>query len=371
MAAIENRLRDLVRRHYDRLMAGVVLLGLVGSLAYLALSVGRIQREQHDFDEEIRRLRPRYPTAPAFDEAECKSIQDRIATPFRVDEAHWTNSPMLVPEARVSCFLCWRPIEYSATVCPHCLAEQPPPDGTPADGDGDRDGMPDAWEKEHGLDPTDSSDALRDADGDKFSNLAEYSAKTSPTDPSSYPPLVEQLFVKQIVPHPFPLQYRSRVTSVDGRQRYGVNTLDRRTRLAGIGEEVEGFKIVAHEEKFEPSKQTPGLRVDVSVLTLQRGEKTIHLVKDVVHSHVEYDVTLWFALDDLAVKAEVGKEFRLRSETYRLLEVDSAEQSALIHAALDGRKALIRKRPDAPVTKPEERENTVAPAGAVGGEVPK
>jgi hypothetical protein len=371
MAASDGRLKDVARRHYDRLVAAAVLLGLLGSLAYLAMSVRRIQVEQHLFDDEIRRLRPRYETATVFDEGQCTALQARIAEPFRVDEGRWTNSLMFVPEARVVCFFCWRPIEYVAPVCPHCLAEQPPPDGTPADGDSDKDGMPDKWEKEYGFDPLDPSDAARDADGDGFSNAAEYAAQTDPTDPASHPPLVEQLFVKQIVAHPFPLQYRSRVTSTNGRQRYGVNTRGGRTYMVGIGDEVDGFKVIAYEEKFEASKEGPKRRIDVSVLTLQRGDKTIHLVMDVEHSHVEYEIALWFALDDVTIKAELGKEFRVREQVYRLLEVDSAEQSALIQAAPDGERTLIRKRSDPPITKQEERENVVAPARAPGGDVSK
>jgi Bacterial TSP3 repeat len=53
--------------------------------------------------------------------------------------------------------------------------------GTDTDGDG----MPDAWEIAHGLNPTNSSDAARDDDGDGFSNLQEYLAGTDPADPSN------------------------------------------------------------------------------------------------------------------------------------------------------------------------------------------
>lgn len=65
--------------------------------------------------------------------------------------------------------------------------------GTPTPGsgppvvsaDGDADGMPDAWEREHGLDPGNQADAAEDADGDGSSNLGEYQAGTDPRDPAS------------------------------------------------------------------------------------------------------------------------------------------------------------------------------------------
>ena len=51
--------------------------------------------------------------------------------------------------------------------------------------DSDGDGMPDAWEIAHGLNPSDPSDAARDDDHDGMTNLQEYLAGTDPHDPVS------------------------------------------------------------------------------------------------------------------------------------------------------------------------------------------
>jgi pectate lyase len=40
--------------------------------------------------------------------------------------------------------------------------------------DSDHDGMPDEWEKQHGLDPKDISDGAKDRDGDGYTNVEEY-----------------------------------------------------------------------------------------------------------------------------------------------------------------------------------------------------
>ena len=45
--------------------------------------------------------------------------------------------------------------------------------GTPYK-DTDSDGMPDAWEKAHGLNPNDASDALKDCSGDGYTNIEKY-----------------------------------------------------------------------------------------------------------------------------------------------------------------------------------------------------
>ncbi len=45
--------------------------------------------------------------------------------------------------------------------------------GTPP-ADADHDGMPDEWEKERGLDPTDAGDSKKDRDNDGYTNIEEY-----------------------------------------------------------------------------------------------------------------------------------------------------------------------------------------------------
>lgn len=51
--------------------------------------------------------------------------------------------------------------------------------------DADSDGLPDAWESVHGLDPQNSADAPLDADHDGVTNLDEYLSGTDPQDAGS------------------------------------------------------------------------------------------------------------------------------------------------------------------------------------------
>ncbi|PTX91667.1 polysaccharide lyase [Opitutus sp. ER46] len=52
--------------------------------------------------------------------------------------------------------------------------------------DGDADGMPDAWEKQHGLDPADAADGAADADGDGYTNVEEFLNGTGPREAVDY-----------------------------------------------------------------------------------------------------------------------------------------------------------------------------------------
>ncbi len=49
--------------------------------------------------------------------------------------------------------------------------------------DADRDGMPDAWERAHGLNPADPADAAADANGDGYTNIEEYLNGRDPKAP--------------------------------------------------------------------------------------------------------------------------------------------------------------------------------------------
>jgi len=51
--------------------------------------------------------------------------------------------------------------------------------------DTDHDGMPDGWERAHGLNPANPADAAPDDDGDGMTNLQEFLAGTDPANPAS------------------------------------------------------------------------------------------------------------------------------------------------------------------------------------------
>jgi hypothetical protein len=56
--------------------------------------------------------------------------------------------------------------------------------GTPY-ADADTDGMPDAWEKSHGLNPNDAADASADANGDGYTNIEDFINGLDPRAPKT------------------------------------------------------------------------------------------------------------------------------------------------------------------------------------------
>ncbi|HXG46631.1 MAG TPA: alkaline phosphatase family protein, partial [Methylomirabilota bacterium] len=65
------------------------------------------------------------------------------------------------------------------------VADVPNPGPASAQTDSDGDGLPNAWEIEHGLDPFNPADVGLDPDGDGLSNGQEYQTGTDPRDPTS------------------------------------------------------------------------------------------------------------------------------------------------------------------------------------------
>jgi hypothetical protein len=329
--------------HYDKLLAIVMLCGLLGSLLYLAVQVGLIQTRQKQFVRMIDALQPRHPDAAEVDTHVYENALQAFQAPDLI--TNWAQT-MFVPERRVSCVDCRRPILYDAMVCPFCEAEQPPEKEDRVDYDGDGDGMWDSWERAHGLDPRDPRDAHIDTDGDGFTNLEEFMAdpRTDPRDPEDHPSIIAKLRVADLEADPFKLRFKSVIKLPDGDLKFAINTRgNTRTYFRRLNEEVEGFTLFKYVPREETEKVGGMTRqADVSILTLKRGEKLIPLVKGKDVQYNEYTARLVFTVDGSEYIVRMDDELTLARKVYKVITIDTQKRSLILRSLQDGRELVIR-----------------------------
>jgi hypothetical protein len=329
-----ERLKIWFESYYDKWIALLAILGLLFSLVYILYRAGTLPADQDRFNAEQKSLTPQFPTAAPPDTLVFEEAQERRTGPFQLPD--WTNK-LMTPELRVICIQCERPIPFTATNCPFltCQAAQPPDVIVTDDRDGD--GMPDAWEKKYNLNPLDPTDAVGDLDNDGFTNVEEHRAATDPTHPKEHPAYLTKLRVLEFRPIDFKLVFKAVSKMTDG-EMFQLNLRDNeRTLFLRLGENTdkahpsEGFKLV--DFKREPDPRTPDNRYrDQEILTLQKGDKLIRLIKGQKTPWNEFEISLLFALENREIKVRAGSEFELRGVKYRVKEIDSKAQRVLIES---------------------------------------
>ena len=253
--------KNFLAAHYDWLVlaAGVVVLA-VGVLVYVA-SLGEDAEDSAAAEvQRLRRMKPSATGVKPVDMTELKATFRLAKNPVRVSDVPVDAESFLASERRVLCAKCRKAIPGDVKLCPACpfcgekqLVE------TKVVLDADADGLPDEWEKKYGLNPHDPSDANADADGDDFTNLEEFAAKTDPKDRKDHPDYLDSLSIqlplkKTYLPFLFTAANKIptgwRCEFFDPKQRDNYNRLGR-TVTAVIGEEIgkSGFVLKACEQK--------------------------------------------------------------------------------------------------------------------------
>ena len=190
--------KNFFKDHYDWLVAAVGLALLVGVGALFATSLDNTpEAARAACESELKQRTPAYKNVPSTDEVfrKLEAVQKHMASPSLLAVPSDTNGCFLASERRVFCKKCRNPISVDSKICEECKTPQQLDEATVVRGgiDTDQDGMPDAWERKYGLNPYDPADAKKDLDGDTFTNLEEYEAKTDPTNPDDHPDFLEFL----------------------------------------------------------------------------------------------------------------------------------------------------------------------------------
>jgi len=316
--------RSWTARYYDKIILVVVLLLLLGSVAWLMMRIGR--------ETQLMAVSGGSHTPGPAQLAPPVSLEPMDETRLRLDrpfQAGASSNWAFASELRVACVACAKPIPYRAVECPICGAAQPEKtDERKVDSDGD--GMPDWYEAEHRLNPHDPGDAALDSDGDGFSNVEEFLAGTSPTNPAEFPAMVSKLRFERVQRQPFRLRFLAinKLTETEVRYQLNLRTMDR-TYFAALGDVVEGY-TVASFEKLEDGRE---------VLTLMQDERKVRLEKGKVYSDEQLLVALVSLIDKQPIRTRINGTFRLRDGEYVVRS--AAEDGVRIESVTTGKTVVV------------------------------
>lgn len=334
-----KKIWEWMAARYDRLLALVIFLALAGSLVYLAIRIGMIRMLDEQYTSRLDALTPRYPAAETVSAADYERAMNLVRNPVQL--AMWTNS-LTIPELRIWCIDCKRPIGFDDMVCDFCGAKQPREDEV-VRVDTDGDGIPDVVEEQYKLDPRDPKDALEDSDGDKFDNLHEYRVGTNLRDRMDHPPIEPYIAISKIDAIPFNFLFKSYMRGRGDRITFQLNTRDQgQTYFVKLGAEVEGFTVTNFTRNVLQGEGQGSPRQDRSELTLQKGEKTIILVRGEDVQYDEYTVHFRFRLDGTEYPCKLGDRFQCRPKhAYELIHIDSARKTVVLQRLIDGKEFTI------------------------------
>lgn len=282
--------RNFIVAHYDWLALGVAVIALAAAGVFAVGSFG------DDPDECAADAAARYQRVVREGESGVKSVDlveyerassllDLKKVPKLADIDAAGN--FLSSFARVFCGHCHRPMPADAAVCPFCKEAPVVKEEPVVVADSDGDGMPDEWEKKYGLDPNDPADASLDKDGDEFTNLEEFVAKTDPTSKVDHPDYFESLSIRlPLVETKLPFYFEKVMKLTSGYRFYFKDPLKRNdygqrglqyTPLTGEEIGDTGYTVVSFNEKSEKRKiMSVGTEkalektVDVSTATIER-----------------------------------------------------------------------------------------------------
>ena len=337
----------MFKRHYDKVVALLVLAGLLCSLLWIGIMAGQRKDREQVFQRKIDGLTPRNPEALVADSGVYSQAMQRISEPYIV--AAWTNAAMFIPESRVFCVhvSCKKPIPKGAKKCLHCGFEQQIVVVVGYDADGD--GIPDAEEEKLGLNPRDPDDAAADFDEDGFSNIEEWRAGTGIRDATSHPPKVVLLRVKELKLIPFEFVFKS--TTGRGEKmdfwfsdtRTGVSPYGRLNQPLKNAPEITVIKYIPEAKKI-PRQGVPDAFFMLQGVVVKRGNKELLLIRGERRGAEDPRVTLVLPTDgsefpDLTFESEIDFD----GKQYRLIDIDIPSKTVVLLCLTDESKTTVQK----------------------------
>ncbi len=355
-AANEN----FLKAHYEWLVAGAGIAALAVSVVFLLTALGETEESAvSSYQAMLGSETPRHEGVKAAD-LTLLNVAARLArTPPKLAEVDPKKESFLASERRVLCKngdtsktakkACGKPIPSGFEICPICGVKQV---FVKVEVDTDHDGLPNDWEKKHGLNPNDPTDATKDFDGDGFTNLEEYQAKTDPADKKGHPDYLDYLTVASELKETYlPFFFNGAMPIPDGKggkthrltfQRLNVKSAYDSKFSVKVGEEIKsadgkiktGYIAKSYSESSElraigGSKTQAKKRVDTSFVEVERitDKKLIKATIGERSVPVEKQVELnWSRNGGKQITAFVGLEFSLHDTKYRVTKLQKGSQ---------------------------------------------
>ena len=242
---------NFFKAHWDWLVA-LLGLGALGAGVALMMPVLGDSGQADESQAAIASIKPLHETVAKADLSVLQAAFRMVRTPPVMAEVDAKKPSFLASERRIACRAgegadpkksCGRPIPADSTTCPFCGITQPTL--VKVEIDSDHDGMPNDWELKYGFNANDAKDASADADGDGFSNLEEYEAKTDPKNAKSHPDYLDFVSVQGGFKQTFLPFYFKQANPMPGKtfrltfQRLGVKSKFDSTLTAKVGDAIK------------------------------------------------------------------------------------------------------------------------------------
>lgn len=328
-------IKPFFTKNYDRLIAALVLVSLLASLVFLAVQAKVQKVNQQEFDLKLAGLTPKFEKAAPADRTLFQNALLSIENPFQTTE--WKDAFLLTPELRVRCVNkeCERPILYPATNCSFKVCGMPQPLDRTNVVDSNANSIPDEWEKKYSVFAMGPEEIMADHDNDGFTSKEEYDWQSDPRDASSHPPYLAKVTVAEIQPIDFQMIFKG-VNRAGSNLIFQINLrVNGRTFYKQLGEEAEGFVLVAYDAKA-PEGPT---------LTLERSGKRIALIKGQKVPRNDYEIKLVSSLDKKEFKVRPDTDFEFKGAQYRVKKVDIQGTRVLISDPLRNVEVWIERQP--------------------------
>lgn len=346
-------------QYYERVVAVVVMLVLMGFAGWLVFRVSKIDDDTKREDQ----LRPKGDEVKPPDLAPYKATIDLLS-----NGPSWTTN-----------------CESRLFVAPLMKLFEPQdrfPKKAAAKDIGDRlsaEGFRFKWLRLYKLSLNEKV-GDNDDDQDGFSNREEYEAQTNPIDPNNRPDIARKLRIEKVSEKPFPFVFKGVLKGAE--TKYGIAQREGKKEFFVKMHDLipdrknPGFRIIAYTPKIEefPSKVIKGTmeKVDVSELTLQKeGFPPVVVIRGRGGMTGEFTAKLYFLLESKSIDVQKDSVFSLQNIQYQVISIKILDdkRSEVIIQRIDNSEKFsllplnqtdLLKNPSSPTTEPPTTETPKA-----------